>query len=135
MPKITINLTKNFNELYSNQKFFPLTKKYINIKINIGDNMKTKENKIKITLKTIICISFGFFIILYTIMFWNMYFPINKAYAKETVASQKQENIETENIKNNEEISNANKIDIEQIINDNTNNGQTEEKIKKDKDK
>ena len=34
-----------------------------------------------------------------------MYFPINKAYAKETVASQKQENIETENIKNNEEIS------------------------------
>ena len=93
MPKITINLTKNFNELYSNQNFFPLTKKYINIKINIGDNMKTKENKIKITLKTIICISFGFFIILYTIMFWNMYFPINKAYAKETVASQKQENI------------------------------------------
>ena len=132
MPKITINLTKNFNELYSNQNFFPLTKKYINIKINIGDNMKTKENKIKITLKTIICISFGFFIILYTIMFWNMYFPINKAYAKETVASQKQENIETENIKNNEEISNANKIDIEQIINDNTNNGQTEEITKKE---
>ena len=94
--------------------------------------MKTKENKIKITLKTIICISFGFFIILYTIMFWNMYFPINKSYAKETVASQKQENIEKENIKNNEEISNANKIDIEQIINDNTNNGQTEEITKRE---
>ena len=45
--------------------------------------MKTKENKIKITLKTIIYSVFAFFTILYIVMFFNMYFPINKAYAKE----------------------------------------------------
>ena len=44
--------------------------------------MKTKENKIKITLKTIIYLAFAFFAILYIVMFFNMYFPINKSYAK-----------------------------------------------------
>jgi len=44
--------------------------------------MKTKEKKIKITLKTIIFTAFVFFAILYSIMFYNMYFPVNKSYAK-----------------------------------------------------
>ena len=34
--------------------------------------MKTKENKIKITLKTIIILAFAFFTILYIIIFFNM---------------------------------------------------------------
>ena len=44
--------------------------------------MKTKENKIKITLKMIIFSAFVFFAILYLIMFYNMYFPENISYAK-----------------------------------------------------
>ena len=84
--------------------------------------MKTKEKKIKITLKTIIYTSFGFFAILYIIMFCNMYIPINKTYAKEVDSKAEQET----------KISNANQIDIEEIINENTNNGQTEEITKKE---
>ena len=84
--------------------------------------MKTKEKKIKITLKTIIFLAFIFFSILYVIMFYNMYFPVNKSYAKEVDSKPEKE------IK----ISNANEIDIEQIINKNTNNGQTEQISKKE---
>ncbi len=84
--------------------------------------MKTKENKIKITLKNIIFISFGFFAILYTVLFYNMYVPVNKSYAKETYIEPEKE------IK----ISNADEIDIEEIIQKNTNNGQTEEITKKE---
>ena len=69
--------------------------------------MKTKENKIKITLKTIIFLCFGFFAILYIIMFYNMYFSLNKSYAKETYVEPEQET----------KISNANEIDIEQNYN------------------
>ena len=89
--------------------------------------MKTKENKIKITLKTVIYSAFAFFAILYIVMFFNMYFPINKSYAKETAT-----NPEKENTSNNKEISNANQIDVEKIINENTNNGQTEQITKKE---
>ena len=84
--------------------------------------MKTKENKIKITLKTIIYSVFAFFTILYIVMFFNMYFPINKAYAKETTT-----NLKNENTSNGQKISNADQIDVEKIINENTNNGQTEQ--------
>ncbi len=84
--------------------------------------MKTKENKVKITLKSIIYISFGFFIVLYSIIFYNMYFPLNKSYAKETVIEPEKET----------KISNANEIDIEEIINKNTNNGQFEQITKKE---
>ena len=88
--------------------------------------MKTKENKIKITLKTIIYVAFGFFAILYTIMFCNMYFPTNKTYAKETVSNpeEKQTNIE--------KISNEKQIDIKKIIEKNTNDGQVEQITKKE---
>ena len=84
--------------------------------------MKTKENKIKITLRTIIFSCFAFFAILYTIMFYKMYFPINISYAKETENKTEKET----------KISNANEIDIEQIINKNTNDGQTEQIKKKE---
>ena len=69
--------------------------------------MKSKEKniKVKITLKTIIFSSFAFFIILYMVMFYNIYFPINKSYAKETDDNP-------EEIR----ISNANEIDIDEII-------------------
>lgn len=73
--------------------------------------MKTKENKIKITLKLIIYASFIFFAILYLIMFCNMYIPINKSYAKEVDA--KPEKVETV------KISDAKEINIEEIIKEN----------------
>lgn len=84
--------------------------------------MKTKENKIKITLKTIIFAAFGFFAIVYLIMFYKMYVPVNKSYAKEVDSEPEQET----------KISNANEIDIEKIINQNTNDGQTEQITKKE---
>ena len=84
--------------------------------------MKTKENKIKITLKTIILATFGFFAILYIIMFYKMYVPVNKSYAKEVDIEPEQE----------VKISEANEIDIDQIINQNTNDGQTEQITKKE---
>lgn len=84
--------------------------------------MKTKENKFKITLKSIIVGAFGFFVILYSIMFYNMYIPLNKSYAKEVDA----------NIENSIKISEANEVNIEEIINRNTNDGQTEQITKKE---
>ena len=78
--------------------------------------MKSKEKniKVKITLKTIIFSAFAFFILLYMFMFYNIYFPINKSYAKETDTNPEETR-----------ISNANKIDIDEVINTNTGNGQT----------
>lgn len=86
--------------------------------------MRTKENKIKITLKRIICGAFAFFAILYAMLFFKMYFPINKSYAKEVDSNPEQET----------KISNANEINIDQIISQNTNDGQTEEIIKKEEE-
>ncbi len=77
--------------------------------------MKTKENKIKITLKSIIFSAFTFFIILYFVLFYNMYFQTNKTYAKEVDA-------QPEEIK----ISNANKTNIDEIINKNIENENAE---------
>ena len=94
--------------------------------------MKTKENKIKITLKTIIILAFAFFTILYIIIFFNMYFPTNKSYAKETTTNPDNASKTINTTEKNQEISQANKIDIDQIINQNTNNGQTEQITKKE---
>lgn len=74
---------------------------------------KEKNKKVKITLKTIIFSAFAFFILLYMFMFYNIYFPINKSYAKETDTNPEET-----------KISNANKINIDEIINTNTGNGQ-----------
>lgn len=84
--------------------------------------MKTKVDKIKITLKKVIAIAFGFFAMLYLIMFYKMYVPANKSYAKDYDKNEKQD------IK----ISQAKEIDIEQVIKQNTNNGQTEQITKKE---
>lgn len=81
--------------------------------------MKTKENKVKLVLKILICITFIFFTVMYLIMFYNMYFPLSKSYAKETNTKP-------------EKISNANEIDLEKIIENNTNNGQIEQITKKE---
>lgn len=78
--------------------------------------MKTEENKIKITLKSILYGAFLFFILLYSIMFYKMYFPINKSYAKETYSESE----------NDIQISNAEKINLEEIISSNTENRQVE---------
>ena len=94
--------------------------------------MKTKENKIKITLKTIIILAFAFFTILYIIIFFNMYFPTNKSYAKETATNPDNASKTINTTKENQEISQANKIDIDQIINQNTNDVQTEQITKKE---
>ena len=75
---------------------------------------KEKNKKVKITLKTIIFLAFAFFILLYMFMLYNIYFPINKSYAKETDTNPEETR-----------ISNANKIDIDEVINTNTGNGQT----------
>ena len=75
---------------------------------------KEKNKKVKITLKTIIFSAFAFFILLYMFMFYNIYFPINKSYAKETDTNPEETR-----------ISNANKINIDEVINTNTGNGQT----------
>ena len=75
---------------------------------------KEKNKKVKITLKTIIFSAFAFFILLYMFMFYNIYFPINKSYTKETDTNPEETR-----------ISNANKIDIDEVINTNTGNGQT----------
>ena len=74
---------------------------------------KEKNKKVKITLKTIIFSAFAFFIFLYMFMFYNIYFPTNKSYAKETDTKPEET-----------KISNANKINIDEIINTNTGNGQ-----------
>ena len=86
----------------------------------IGDNMKTKENKekkVKITIKNFIYFLVFVVFMLYSILFYNLYFS-KKVYATEETASQN-----TEEIK----ISQAEDVDLEEIISQNTNNGQREE--------
>ena len=86
----------------------------------IGDNMKTKENKekkVKITIKNFIYFLVFVVFMLYSILFYNLYFS-KKVYATEETASQN-----TEEIK----ISQAEKVNLEEIISQNTNNGQREE--------
>lgn len=83
--------------------------------------MKSKEKTkkhIKFTLKNLICFLAFVLIILYSIIFYNFYFVKNDvyAYSKETSS-----NIEEFN------VSNANKIDIQEIIDTNTNDGEKEE--------
>ena len=94
--------------------------------------MKTEENRIKITLKTIIYATFAFFVILYIIMFCKMYFPTNKSYAKEIATNLDNERNKINVTEKNQEMSQANKIDIDKIINQNTNDGQTEQITKKE---
>lgn len=79
--------------------------------------MKSKE---KMTLKSIVIVAFVFFGVLYLIMFCNIYIPKHKSYEKET-------SIDVSDQIDTKKISNADEINIDNIIDDNTNNGQTEE--------
>lgn len=79
--------------------------------------MKTKEDKIKTILKIIISVSFIFLVAVNMIIIFNLNIALNKSYAKES-------DIETEEDIN---ISNANEIDIDKIIEENTNNTQVEQ--------
>lgn len=80
-------------------------------------NAKDKKKRhIKISLKNIIYLCLFFIILLYSIIFYNLYF------SKEVFASDNTE-INEEKVK----ISNASEINIEEIINKNTNNGRKEE--------
>ena len=75
--------------------------------------MKKQEKEGKNILKIIIYLSFGIFAIMYLIMFYKMYFPLNKSHAKSTGSE----------IYDKIQISNASKIDIDNIINKNTSDG------------
>lgn len=86
----------------------------------IGDYMKTKEKKekkVKITIKNLIYFLVFVVFMLYSILFYNLYFS-KKVYATEETASQ-----DTEEVK----ISQAEEVDLEEIISQNTNDGQREE--------
>lgn len=84
--------------------------------------MKTKEKRIKITLKIMIYISFAFFGVIFLILFCNMYLPMAKIYAKEVVAEQEDEI----------EISEANEIDVYKILDKNTSNNNIEQITKRE---
>ena len=86
----------------------------------IGDYMKTKEKKekkVKITIKNLIYFLVFIVFMLYSILFYNLYFS-KEVYATEETASQN-----TEEIK----ISHAEDVNLEEIISQNTNDGQREE--------
>ena len=86
----------------------------------IGDYMKTKEKKekkVKITIKNLIYFLIFVVFMLYSILFYNLYFS-KKVYATEETANQ-----DTEEVK----ISQAEDVNLEEIISQNTNNGQREE--------
>ena len=72
--------------------------------------MKTKEKQIKLTLKNIIYAAFAFFAVFYIVMFCNMYLPLNKSVTRQVDAKLEKEF----------KISNANEIDINEIIYENT---------------
>lgn len=96
-----------------------LTKKDQKGKIVIGDVMKSKEktNKfIKINVKNIIIFFAAILIIVYSVIFYNIYFAKDDLYTVKT-------NANIEEFK----ISNADKIDVEEMIDINTNEGQKEE--------
>lgn len=80
--------------------------------------MKTNE-KIKLFLYIIIIL----FFIIYGAIFFDMYFVKNKSYAKET----------SDVIQNDVKISEANEVNINQIIEENTNDGQVEQITKEEK--
>ncbi len=86
----------------------------------IGDYMKTKEKKekkVKITIKNLIYFLVFIVFMLYSILFYNLYFS-KEVYATEETVSQN-----TEEIK----ISHAEEVNLEEIISQNTNDGQREE--------
>lgn len=104
-----------------------MTKKDEKGRIILGDNMKSKDKKrkyIKIALKNIIISCFFSIIILFCILFYNYYITKNEVYAKE---------INNSNV-DNIEISKAQAINLDEILNKNTKNKQKEEYITENMD-
>ena len=98
---------------------FKLTKIYTKGKIILGDNMKSKEKNKKngkITVKNIIYFLIALIFLIYAIIFYELYFS-KKVYATEETINKDLQNIN---------ISEANKINIDDIISQNTNDGQIE---------
>ena len=88
-----------------------MTKKNIKVKIMIGDNMKSKEKGkkyVRFTVKNIVILLVFVFFSIYLFTFYEMYFQ-KQIYAKEISLEQK------ENIK----ISNAKKINMDEILSQN----------------
>ena len=86
----------------------------------IGDYMKTKENKgkkVKITIKNFIFFLAFVVFILYSFLFYNLYFS-KRVYATEETASQNEEEVI---------ISQADEVNLDDIMAKNTNDGQREE--------
>ena len=86
----------------------------------IGDYMKTKEKKekkVKITIKNIIYFLVFVVFMLYAILFYDLYF------SKKVYATEETSNLPTDEVK----ISQAEDVNLEEIISQNTNNGQREE--------
>ena len=86
----------------------------------LGDNMKSKEKrkkKVKITIKNLIYTLIFFVFVLYAILFYNLYF------SKEVYATEENVKKDTEEVK----ISQAEAINLDEIISKNTNDGQREE--------
>lgn len=79
--------------------------------------MNSKENKITKIFKYIIILLIGFIIILNIIKLYNIYIPVNKSYATEVYSENE----------NEVKISDANEIDIDKIIEENTKNEQIEQ--------
>ena len=88
--------------------------------------MNAKEKKprnIKINIKNIIYFIAGIIILLYMFIFYNLYFTNNETYAKETIS-------DIETVK----ISEANEVDIDGIINENSKPGYREEITKEEQE-
>lgn len=84
--------------------------------------MNAKENKKIVSIKNCIKVAIVLFFVTFSTIFYNMYFKTNKTYATE------RKEIQNENIK----ISNANRINIDEIISENTNDEYIEEITKKE---
>lgn len=102
---------------------------------------KEKEKNIKITLKSVIYSAFIFFALLYAVIFYNMYFPLNKSYAKSDENDLK-ENLQTENVKgmnetlldqkNVTDVNNLSEEELNKLLVNNLKDGQNAETVKKE---
>ena len=85
----------------------------------IKENKKKNKSINKLSLKRIIMFFIGVIILLYSIILYNYIFNKNEVFAKETVAET------TLNVK----ISNANEIDLEEVINENNKENESKEEF------
>ncbi len=106
---------------------YPLTNFNKKVTIVLGDNMKSKEKQkkyTKVTLKSIIYSAFATIILFDIVIFYNLYFSRNETYAidkiQEAGAMQTSSNAQLQ-------FSNAENVDIDSIIQENTGTSTSEE--------